>query len=93
MPRIPRAWEFHRATDDCIKTKQEALKEVIHYIHKAGLDIEVARTEDGPAMKAMVEITSPPRRTGSSGCRQRTSPEHDEHLIMGRNITRSPPRR
>ncbi len=33
------------ATDDCIKNKREALKEVIHYIHRAGIDIEVARRE------------------------------------------------
>ena len=35
------------ATDNAIKNKKEALKEVIYYIHKAGLDIEKARQTKG----------------------------------------------
>ncbi|MCH7839803.1 MAG: ABC transporter substrate-binding protein [Planctomycetes bacterium] len=58
------------ATDDCIKTKQEALKEVIYYIHKAGLDIEAARVEGGPAMKAIAEMI------------RKHIPEHNEEAIV-----------
>lgn len=35
------------ATDACILEKRRALREVIHYIHQAGLDIELSRLEGG----------------------------------------------
>ncbi len=38
------------ATDDAIKNKTEALKEVIYYIHKAGREIDAARAEGGKAL-------------------------------------------
>ena len=51
------------ATDDCIKNKKEALKEVIYYIHKAGQDIEAARRANdnidkrgGPEMIAICNM-------------------------------------
>lgn len=57
------------ASDACIKNKQEALREVIHYIHKAGLDIEAARLEGGPAMKAIADMI------------RKHIPEHNEEAI------------
>ena len=39
------------AKDSTIKNKTEALREVIHYIHRAGIDIEEARNEGGQALK------------------------------------------
>ncbi len=44
------------ATDDCIKNKAEALKEVVHYIHQAGLDIEQARHAGEAAMAPIVDM-------------------------------------
>ena len=44
------------ATDDCIRNKREALKEVIYYIHKTGIDIEKARQQGGPAMTAISDM-------------------------------------
>jgi len=59
------------ATDEwCIQTKREALKEVIFYIHKAGLDIEAARAEGGPAMKAIADMI------------RKHVPEHNEEAII-----------
>ena len=58
------------ATDECIKAKQEALKEVTYYIHKAGLDIEAARLEGGPAMKAIADMI------------RKHIPEHNEEAII-----------
>ena len=43
------------ASDDCIKNKTEALKEVIYYIHKAGHDIESARQIGIAAMEPIVK--------------------------------------
>jgi NitT/TauT family transport system substrate-binding protein len=43
------------ATDQCIEEKKEALKEVIYYLHKAGIDIENARDAGG---EKMVEISN-----------------------------------
>ena len=39
------------ATDETIKNKKKALKEVIYYIHQAGLDIEAARMADSKYKK------------------------------------------
>ena len=44
------------ATDQAIKDKFNAVKEVMHYIHKAGADIEQAREEGGRALEEIVEI-------------------------------------
>jgi len=58
------------ATDDSIKNKKEALKEVIHYIHKAGQDIEMARREGGAAMTAISEMI------------RKHIPEHNQEAIV-----------
>jgi len=44
------------ATDKAIQTKEQALKEVVHYLHQAGADIEQARKEGGDALEAIVSI-------------------------------------
>ncbi|MBF0495300.1 MAG: ABC transporter substrate-binding protein [Deltaproteobacteria bacterium] len=46
------------ATDDAIKNKREALKELIYYIHKAGRDIEEARTKGGPALEEIATLVN-----------------------------------
>ncbi len=58
------------ATDDSIKNKKEALKEVLHYIHKAGQDIEAARREGGAAMIAISEMI------------RKHIPEHNREAII-----------
>ena len=58
------------ATDDCIKNKTAALKEVIHYIHKAGLDIETARTTGEAPMAAIGEMI------------RKHIPEHNQEAIV-----------
>lgn len=44
------------ATDQAIANKFDAVKEVMHYIHRAGADIEQARNEGGEALEAIVDI-------------------------------------
>lgn len=44
------------ATDLAIKDKFDAVKEVMHFIHKAGADIELARNEGGKALDEIVQI-------------------------------------
>ncbi len=44
------------ATDKCIKEKKDALKEVIYYLHQAGLDIENARNKGGDDMIKIADI-------------------------------------
>lgn len=44
------------ATDKAIKDKFDAVKEVMHYIHKAGADIEQARVDGGAALEEIVSI-------------------------------------
>jgi NitT/TauT family transport system substrate-binding protein len=44
------------ATDQAIKDKFDAVKEVMHYIHKAGADIEQAREVGGEALEDIVKI-------------------------------------
>ena len=39
------------ATDDAIRNKKEAIKEVIEYIHKAGRDIDLAREKGGEELR------------------------------------------
>lgn len=58
------------ATDRCIKEKTEALREVIYYLHKAGINIETARRTGG---NDMIEISDMIRRH---------IPEHNEKAII-----------
>ncbi len=58
------------ATDESIRSKHEAIKEVIYYIHQAGLDIESAREEGG---QAMIDISNMIRKH---------IPEHNEAAII-----------
>lgn len=58
------------ATDEAIETKQEAIKEVIFYIHKAGLDIEKARKEGGTLMDQIASMI------------RRHIPEHNKDAIV-----------
>ncbi len=58
------------ATDNSIKKKHQALKEVIYYIHKAGMDIEAARKEGGQAMVAISTMI------------RKHVPEHNEEAIV-----------
>jgi len=44
------------ATDQAIKDKFDAVNEVMHYIHKAGADIEQAREQGGEALEDIVKI-------------------------------------
>ncbi|QFU23593.1 ABC transporter substrate-binding protein [Shewanella eurypsychrophilus] len=44
------------ATDEAIKNKRKAVHEVMDYIHKAGEDIELARTQGGEAMEEIVKL-------------------------------------
>ncbi len=44
------------ATDQAIENKTDAVKEVMHYIHQAGADIEQAREEGGVALEQIVAI-------------------------------------
>lgn len=44
------------ATDEAIANKSKAVKEVMKYIHQAGLDIEQAREQGGEALEAIVKI-------------------------------------
>jgi NitT/TauT family transport system substrate-binding protein len=53
-----------------IREKHRALEEVIYYIHKAGLDIEVARREGGQAMVAISNMI------------RKHIPEHNEAAIV-----------
>ena len=58
------------ATDECIKSKKEALKEVIYYIHKSGMDIEAARRE---SLSSMIAISNMIRKH---------IPEHNQEAII-----------
>jgi len=58
------------ATDNCIRTKKEALKEVVYYIHKAGLDIDAAAKAGGRDMKEISTMI------------QNHIPEHNEAAII-----------
>jgi len=58
------------ASDRAINEKREALKEVIYYIHQAGLDIEKAREEGGDAIKEIAAMV------------RRHIPEHNEQAII-----------
>ncbi len=44
------------ARDSTINNKREALKEVIHYIHQAGRDIEKARLNGGEELEAIIRM-------------------------------------
>ena len=58
------------ATDNAIKNKKEALKEVIHSLHRAGIDIENARRKGG---QAMIKISDMIRKH---------IPEHNQAAII-----------
>jgi len=58
------------ATDECIREKPKALREVIHHIHQAGLDIEAGRKEGGPGMTAITNMI------------RKHIPEHNEQAII-----------
>ncbi|MEE8057373.1 MAG: ABC transporter substrate-binding protein [Pseudomonadales bacterium] len=58
------------ASNDAIRNKREAIKEVIYYIHRAGLDIEAARDEGGAAMKEIADMV------------RKHIPEHNELAII-----------
>jgi NitT/TauT family transport system substrate-binding protein len=65
------------ATDDCIENKKEALKEVIHYVHKAGLDIEAARMADAGTGKL-----GGPEITAIANMVRKHIPEHNFQAIV-----------
>ena len=58
------------ATDECIREKPKALREVIHHIHQAGLDIEAGRKEGGAGMAAITNMI------------RKHIPEHNEQAII-----------
>lgn len=58
------------ATDECIKSKREALKEVIYYIHKSGMDIEAARRGSISDMTAISNMI------------RKHIPEHNQEAII-----------
>ncbi len=58
------------ATDECIKNKRDALKEVIYYIHKAGRDIEISRKKGRSVMKRITNMI------------RKYIPEHNEESII-----------
>ena len=58
------------ATDACIREKPKALREVIHHIHRAGLDIEAGRKEGGAGMAAITNMI------------RKHIPEHNEQAII-----------
>jgi NitT/TauT family transport system substrate-binding protein len=58
------------ASDDCIRNKPEALREVIRTIHKAGADIDEARQVGGPALVAIADMI------------RKHIPEHNQEAIV-----------
>lgn len=58
------------ASDHAIATKQQAIKEVMYYIHQAGADIEHARREGGTAMLEIMQII------------QKYMPKHGQNAVM-----------
>ena len=56
--------------DNAIQNKTEALREVIYYIHKAGIDIEDARNEGGDVLKSISQMI------------RRHIPEHTHNAIV-----------
>ena len=58
------------ATDKCIAEKHDALKEVIHYIHLAGMDIEQARRAGDAGLVAISDMI------------RKHIPEHTEEAII-----------
>jgi len=58
------------ATDDAIRNKSEALREVISAIHRAGMDIEHARRAGGKELSAITEMIN------------RHIPEHNQEAIV-----------
>ncbi|MBV1881306.1 MAG: ABC transporter substrate-binding protein [Pseudomonadales bacterium] len=58
------------ASNDAIANKREAVREVIYFIHKAGLDIEEARESGGDALLAIAAMV------------RKHIPEHNEQAII-----------
>lgn len=58
------------ATDQAIKEKPEALREVIYYLHQAGLDIEAARKKSGSDLVAISDMI------------RKHIPEHNQDAII-----------
>ncbi|MBF0117844.1 MAG: 4Fe-4S binding protein [Desulfobacterales bacterium] len=58
------------ATDECIKNKKEALREVISYLHKGGMDIETSRNKGGKDLISISDII------------RLHIPEHNEEAII-----------
>ncbi|MDM8554748.1 ABC transporter substrate-binding protein [Desulfococcaceae bacterium HSG7] len=58
------------ATDKAIREKTEALKEVIYYLHQAGLDIESARRKGGRDIIAISDMI------------RKHIPEHNQNAII-----------
>lgn len=58
------------ATDEAIRNKPEALREVITAIHRAGMDIEHARRAGGEELRAITEMIN------------RHIPEHNQEAIV-----------
>jgi len=58
------------ATDEAIKNKPEALREVITAIHRAGMDIERARRAGGEELRALTEMIN------------KHIPEHNQEAIV-----------
>lgn len=58
------------ASDQAIAEKNDAIREVIYYIHLAGLDIERARAEGGESMREISDMI------------RRHIPEHNEEAIV-----------
>ncbi|MFT5163435.1 MAG: NitT/TauT family transport system substrate-binding protein [Alteromonadaceae bacterium] len=46
------------ASDNAIKSKSAALKEVIHYVHKAGKDIQDAMASGGPSLNEIAKLVN-----------------------------------
>ena len=58
------------AQDETINNKEDALREVIKYIHQAGEDIEIARRKGGAAMKEIAAMV------------RKHIPQHNEEAII-----------
>lgn len=46
------------ASDDAIKNKKDALKELVYYVHKAGRDIDTARSEGGKPLEDIAVLVN-----------------------------------
>ncbi len=58
------------ATDRAIASKEKAIREVVHYIHRAGGDIELARKNGGQQLDVITEMI------------RKHIPEHNREAII-----------